>query len=82
MSSSMVLHRATREEVIYICYVAMMHALLRGFAEGHISIPEPQGASLSGSRKQRLPIVRALLRDPAVLTFSSHPAIFQLVTCP
>lgn len=58
---------ATEEEVIEMAKAAQAHDFIMSFAEGYETLLGRGGVNVSGGQKQRLCIVRALLRKPKIL---------------
>ena len=58
---------ATDEELIHACKLACAHDFIMAFPEGYDHKIEQGGTNVSGGQKQRLCIVRALLKKPRIL---------------
>ena len=59
--------QATDEEMIHACKLACADEFIQQFPEGYDTRIEQGGTNVSGGRKQRLCIARALLKNPKVL---------------
>jgi ATP-binding cassette subfamily B (MDR/TAP) protein 1 len=55
------------EEVEEACRGVMLDEFVRGLEDGYETVLGGSGFGLSGGQRQRLALVRAWLRDPAVL---------------
>ncbi|WVW83353.1 hypothetical protein I302_105372 [Kwoniella bestiolae CBS 10118] len=57
----------SREEVVEVCKMAMIHDFIESLPEGYETQIGSGGNSLSGGQRQRVAIARAMIRDPTVL---------------
>ena len=71
---------ASDEEVDEACSIAQAKEFILSKEKGYDEYVEEKGTSLSGGRKQRLSIARALIKKPEILIFDDSTSALDLVT--
>ena len=72
--------KASDDRVCEAAQIAQIDDYISSMPDGYETFVEEQGASLSGSQKQRLSIARAILKSPEILIFDDSTSALDLKT--
>jgi ATP-binding cassette subfamily B protein len=71
---------ATQEELDAACFIANLNDFIASQPEGYETLVGNRGLKLSGGEKQRLSIVRVILKDPKILILDEATSALDSIT--